>query len=107
MKMICGFCEEQEVVTPLCRDIETDLRLHVHSAHLKGTVNINPTKTGVRDLSWFLQVQPLRLASKYIHIKSHVENYLNAAFYNHAAVSPHNWKVRGEVVMGWWELALD
>jgi hypothetical protein len=36
-----------------------------------------------------------------------VENYLNAAFYNHAAVSPHNWKVRGEVVMGWWELALD
>ena len=29
---------------PLCRDIETDLRLHVHSAHLKGTVNVNPTK---------------------------------------------------------------
>lgn len=28
---------------PLCRDIETDLRLHVHSAHLKGTVNVNPT----------------------------------------------------------------
>jgi len=86
-----------EVVTPLCRDIETDLRLHVHSAHLKGTVNINPTKTGVRDLSWFLQVQPLRLASKYIHIKSHVENYLNAAFYNHAAVSLHNWKTYGEM----------
>jgi hypothetical protein len=48
MKMICGFCEEQEVVTPLCRDIETDLRLHVHSAHLKGTVNINPTKVNLR-----------------------------------------------------------
>jgi hypothetical protein len=29
---------------PLCRDIETDLRLHVHSAHLKGTINVNPTK---------------------------------------------------------------
>ncbi len=67
----------------------------------------NSWQTGVRDLSWFLQVQPLRLTSKYIHIKSHVENYLNAAFYNHAAVSLHNWKVRGEVVMGLWELALD
>jgi hypothetical protein len=48
---------------------------------------------GVRDLSWFLQVQPLRLASKYIHIKSHVESYLNATFYNHAIVLLHNWKV--------------
>nr|CAB3469434.1 unnamed protein product [Digitaria exilis] len=34
----------EEVVAPLCRDIETDLRLHVHSTHLKGAVVVNPTK---------------------------------------------------------------
>ncbi|KAJ7526561.1 hypothetical protein O6H91_16G012300 [Diphasiastrum complanatum] len=81
-----------EIVMPLCRDIETDLRLHVHSANLKGTVNVNPTKTGIRDLSWFLHLKPLRLTSKYIHIKNRVETYLNATFYDHAAVALHNWK---------------
>ncbi|KAG6552860.1 hypothetical protein Mapa_005515 [Marchantia paleacea] len=86
-----------ELVAPLCRDIETDLRLHVHSAHLKGAVNINPTKTGVRDLSWFLHLKPLRLSSKRIHIRSRVETYLIAAFYNHAAVALHNWKTYGEM----------
>jgi WASH complex subunit 7 len=51
------------------------------------------SQTGVRDLSWFLQVKPLRLETKCIHIKTRVEMYLNAAFYNHAAVALHNWKV--------------
>lgn len=52
------------------------------------------TQTGVRDLSWFLHLKPLRLSSKRIHIRSRVETYLIAAFYNHAAVALHNWKVR-------------
>ena len=52
-----------EIIEPLCRDIETDLRPHVHSAHLKGSVNVNPTKTGLRDLSWYLQLKLLRISS--------------------------------------------
>ncbi|CAM6083172.1 unnamed protein product [Calypogeia fissa] len=88
---------EHELVAPLCRDIETDLRLHVHSAHLKGAVNVNPTKTGVRDLSWFLHLKPLRLPSKGIHLKTRVESYLIAAFYDHTAVALHNWKTYGEM----------
>ncbi|XP_057869447.2 uncharacterized protein LOC131076327 isoform X2 [Cryptomeria japonica] len=86
-----------EIIEPLCRDIETDLRLHVHSANMKGSVNVNPTKTGVRDLSWYLQLKPLRTLSKYIHIKTRIESYLNAAFYNHAAMAPHNWKTYSEM----------
>ncbi|CAM6078730.1 unnamed protein product [Sphagnum tenellum] len=59
------------------------------------TATSSPTaRWGVRDLSWFLQVQPLRLASKYIHIKSHVESYLNAtSYYNHATLLLDKWKV--------------
>lgn len=56
-------------------------------------------------MSWFLQMRPVRLETKYIHIKNRVENYLNAAFYNHAAVALHNWKVRVTVSLslgaGW------
>lgn len=51
----------------------------------------------MRDLSWFLQLKPLRLETKYIYIKTRVETYLNAAFYNHAAVALHNWKTYGEM----------
>lgn len=102
--MILGRYEDElelalikDVIKPLCRDIETDLRLHVHSAHMKGSVTVNPTKTGVRDLSWFLCIEPLRLSSKYVHIKSRIEMYLNEAFYNHTAMALHNWKTYSEM----------
>ncbi|XP_077235545.1 uncharacterized protein LOC143877406 isoform X2 [Tasmannia lanceolata] len=88
---------KSEIIAPLCRDIETDLRLHVHSIHLKGSVHINPTKTGVRNLSWYLQMKPLRLPFKCIDIKLHVESYLNSSFYNHTAMSSYNWKVYTEM----------
>lgn len=91
------FALTKDIIKPLCRDIETDLRLHVHSAHMKGSVTVNPTKTGVRDLSWFLYIKPIRLASKCIHIKSRVEMHLNEVFYNHAAMALHNWKTYCEM----------
>ncbi|KAF8379323.1 hypothetical protein HHK36_028757 [Tetracentron sinense] len=88
---------KSEIVTTLCRDIETDLRLHVHSTRLKGSVHINPRKTGVQNLSWYLQLKPLQLPFKYIDIKLHVESYLNSAFYNHTAMSSYDWKIYTEM----------
>lgn len=106
----------------MCRDIETDLRLHVHSTHLKGTVAVNPTKvikfiheliivpfvlfynadiiytcifcqTGVRNLSWCLRLRPLRLPFKFIDVKFLVENYLNSAFYTYSVMPNYDNKV--------------
>ncbi|XP_064999104.1 uncharacterized protein LOC135633505 isoform X4 [Musa acuminata AAA Group] len=82
-----------EIVGPLCRDIETDLRLHVHSTYLKGSVVVNPTKTGVRNLSWYLQIKPLLLPSKLIDISSLVGSYLSSAFYNHSTMSTYDRKI--------------
>ncbi|XP_026660870.2 WASH complex subunit 4-like isoform X2 [Phoenix dactylifera] len=88
---------KNEIVAPLCRDIETDLRLHVHSTHLKGSVLVNPKKTGVRNLSWYLQMKPLQLPFKFIDIRLLMENYLNSAFYNHSAMSTYDWKIYSEM----------
>ncbi|KAG1360735.1 putative WASH complex subunit 4 [Cocos nucifera] len=88
---------KNEIVAPLCRDIETDLRLHVHSTHLKGSVLVNPTKTGVRNLSWYLQMKPLQLPFKFIDIRLLIENYLNSAFYDHSAMSTYDWKIYSEM----------
>eukprot|EP00850_Spirogloea_muscicola_P014459 SM000104S09329 [mRNA] locus=s104:89697:101114:+ [translate_table: standard] len=81
-----------EVIEPLCHDVETDLRLHVHSARISGAVSVNPTKTGIRDLAWFTQMSPFWLAGKRVCTKARVESYLDSSFYNHCAVALHNRK---------------
>ncbi|CAA6656278.1 unnamed protein product [Spirodela intermedia] len=87
----------KEIVLPLCRDIENDLRLHVHSTYLKGSVHVNLTKSGVRNLSWYLQMRPLCLPFKFIDIRILVESYLNSTFYNHTTMALYNWKVYSEM----------
>ncbi|XP_042465090.1 WASH complex subunit 4-like isoform X2 [Zingiber officinale] len=84
---------KNEIIIPLCRDIENDLRLHVHSTYFKGSVVVNPTKTGVRNLAWYLAIKPLHLSFKFIDISSHVENYLNSAFYNHSTMPTYDRKI--------------
>jgi WASH complex subunit 7 len=54
-------CVEREIIQPLCRDIETDLRLHLHSARIVGVANANPFKDGVCDLSSFTNLPPIRM----------------------------------------------
>ncbi|KAF8732817.1 hypothetical protein HU200_015159 [Digitaria exilis] len=87
----------EEVVAPLCRDIETDLRLHVHSTHLKGAVVVNPTKTGVRNLSWYLRMKPLQLPFKFVDVKLLVENHLNSAFYTYSVMPNYDNKIYAEM----------
>ncbi|XP_066370406.1 uncharacterized protein [Miscanthus floridulus] len=87
----------EEVVAPLCRDIETDLRLHVHSTHLKGAVDVNPTKTGVCNLSWYLRMRPLRLPVKFVDVKLLVENHLNSAFYTYSVMPNYDDKIYAEM----------
>ncbi|XP_020112572.1 WASH complex subunit SWIP homolog isoform X5 [Ananas comosus] len=86
-----------EIIAPLCKDIETDLRLHVHSTRLRGSVFVNPTRTGVRNLSWYLMVNPLRLPFKLIDVKLLVESYLNSAFYSHSVMSAYDGRVYAEM----------
>lgn len=60
---------DEHIVEPLCRDIETDLRLSVHT----GVVQLddrNPFKVGMRDLSHFLKVGSIRWFDNNINIRS-------------------------------------
>ena len=93
-KEIWGYLEDK-LLNPLCHDLETDLRLQVHS-HLSLEEN-NPFKVGLQDLSHFLKVQPILFADKYINIKAHVEAYLEKIFYNLTTVALHNWRTYGEM----------
>lgn len=83
------------LLEPLCRSIETDLRLHIH-IHLQ-LDDRNPFKVGMRDLSHLLKLRPIRFFDRSINPKSHVEHYLNKTFYNLTTVALHDWKTYGEM----------
>eukprot|EP01136_Pigoraptor_vietnamica_P005657 Opistho-1_new@37581 len=83
------------LLDPLCREIETDLRLHIHS-HLQ-LDDRNPFKVGLKDLSHYLKVRPIRFFDRYIDIKAHVTHYLDTTFYNLTTVALHDWKTYAEM----------
>eukprot|EP00051_Salpingoeca_urceolata_P019308 m.280544 g.280544 ORF g.280544 m.280544 type:complete len:1394 (+) comp19399_c4_seq16:109-4290(+) len=87
---------EKHILLPLCRDIETDLRLQVHT----GVVQLddrNPFKTSTKDLTHFLRVKPLRFVEGCHDIKLYVTHYLDTTFYNLTTVALHDWKSYGQM----------
>lgn len=88
---------DDAVVKPLCREIETDLRLHLHSVRLVGAVEVNPARTGVRALGPFLQLGPIRCGRWQVDVAASASHFLNASFHNHCAVALHDWKTYGEM----------
>lgn len=93
-KEICGYLNEQ-VLQPLCHDIETNLRLHVHS-HLQ-LDDRNPFRVGIMDFTFLLRLKPIQFFDRYIDIRGFVEHYLDQTFYNLTTVALHDWKTYGEM----------
>lgn len=65
-----------EVIQPLCHDIETDLRLHIHTKHLDHMQTVNPkTEKMIRPLRQFLDLSPLRIVGQLLDIHAEVLCY--------------------------------
>ncbi|KAG2459915.1 WASC4 protein, partial [Polypterus senegalus] len=79
----------------LCKEIEKDLRLSVHT-HLK-LDDRNPFKVGMKDLAHFFSVKPIRFFSRFIDIKAYVTHYLDKTFYNLTTVALHDWATYSEM----------
>ena len=62
-----------EVIQPLCHDIETDLRLHIHTKHLDHMQTVNPKiEKKIRPLRQFLDLSPLRIVGQLLDIHAEV-----------------------------------
>eukprot|EP00111_Clytia_hemisphaerica_P017411 TCONS_00051483-protein len=86
---------KDNLLTPLCKDIETDLRLSIHR-HLQ-LDDRNPFKVGLRDLSQLLNIRPIKFFDDLIDIKGYVTHYLDQTFYNNNTVALHDWKTYTEM----------
>ncbi|KOC69164.1 WASH complex subunit 7 [Habropoda laboriosa] len=80
----------KSILQPVCHEIETNLRLHVH-AHLK-LDSTNPFDIGVKDGGRIVRSLPLPLANIMIYAKRFIEHYLDDMFYSLTTVALHDWK---------------
>nr|XP_033806701.1 LOW QUALITY PROTEIN: WASH complex subunit 4 [Geotrypetes seraphini] len=85
----------EHLLDKLCKEIEKDLRLSVHT-HLKLDER-NPFKAGMKDLTHFFSLKPLRFFNRFIDIKAYVTHYLDKTFYNLTTVALHDWATYSEM----------
>ncbi|XP_056595412.1 WASH complex subunit 4 [Triplophysa dalaica] len=85
----------QHLLDKLCKEIEKDLRLSVHT-HLK-LDDRNPFKVGMKDLAHFFSLKPVRFFNRFIDIKAYVTHYLDKTFYNLTTVALHDWATYSEM----------
>ncbi|MCJ8735992.1 hypothetical protein PDJAM_G00253750 [Pangasius djambal] len=85
----------EHLLDKLCKEIEKDLRLSVHT-HLK-LDDRNPFKVGMKDLAHFFSLKPMRFFNRFIDIKAYVTHYLDKTFYNLTTVALHDWATYSEM----------
>lgn len=88
---------EEEIVENLCKDVENDLRLHIHSVHLDHLDAPNPKSADFKVLHYYLDLRPIRLHGKTLDLRLQVTHYLESTFYNLTTVALHDWKTYGEM----------
>ncbi|KAI4825620.1 hypothetical protein KUCAC02_021300 [Chaenocephalus aceratus] len=85
----------EHLLDKLCKEIEKDLRLSVHT-HLK-LDDRNPFKVGMKDMAHFFSIKPIRFFNRFILIKAYVTHYLDKTFYNLTTVALHDWATYSEM----------
>lgn len=82
---------EHYFLDPLCREVETQLRLQTHS-YLQPPVEENSSKTSFEQFRHQLQNFSLVLGRRQLNVKTYVEHFLSQTFYNLAAVAAYDWR---------------
>lgn len=88
---------DEEIVENLCKDVENDLRLHIHSVHLDHLDAPNPKSADFKVLHYYMDLRPIRLHGKTLDLRLQVTHYLENTFYNLTTVALHDWKTYGEM----------
>eukprot|EP00592_Proboscia_alata_P013642 CAMPEP_0194390340 /NCGR_PEP_ID=MMETSP0174-20130528/109434_1 /TAXON_ID=216777 /ORGANISM="Proboscia alata, Strain PI-D3" /LENGTH=1194 /DNA_ID=CAMNT_0039183581 /DNA_START=31 /DNA_END=3612 /DNA_ORIENTATION=+ len=77
-----------KIIGPLCRDVETALRLAVHTRSANIAASINPKMLRSKKLSsFFFEMEDIAVLGATVNIKLAVERYLESIFYDLTTVS--------------------
>ena len=85
------------LLEPLSNQVETDLRLSIHT-HLK-LDDRNPfkQKDDLIDLTHFIRLPAVEIFTRTVDIRAHLRHYLDQTFYNLNTVALHDWKTYGDM----------
>jgi len=86
-----------ELIDKICRDVENDLRLHIHTKNLDHMKSSNPViekKTKIRP---FILTPPLAVFDMVVNIHERVTFYLESSFYNLTTIALHDWLTYSEM----------
>lgn len=89
------------IVAPLCKDVDADLRVRVHSVHNRHLPAApNPRERPEQHMgSWgcFLRLPRLQLLRSTVDIRACVEHSLSRTFYNLTTMALHDWQMYSEM----------
>lgn len=88
---------KEGVISPLCHEIENNLRLHIHTKNLAHLDTIDPKQQGLSPLRPFLDLSPIHVLGLVIDVKQEVRHYLDLNFYNLTTVALHDWRTYAEM----------
>lgn len=82
----------EELFLKIARDIENDLRLHVHSV-LISNLNINNNNLLKNsDFSEVLKMRNIKIFEESLNLRLYVQEYLNKMFYDMTTINLNDWK---------------
>lgn len=87
---------QHDIIMPLCRAVENDLRFTVHAVHLSH-MEAPSARTGRPPLVHLLHTPPIRIVGTLVDIRQEVTHYLEKTFYELTTIALHDWKTYGEM----------
>lgn len=87
----------QNIIDPLCHEVENDLRLHVHTKHLEHMSTTNPKAEHIKQKRPMLDMRPIRALGAVIVVRDHVKHHLETVFYNLTTVALHDWRTYADM----------
>jgi len=86
-----------ELIDKICRDVENDLRLHIHTKNLDHMKQTNPVTENKMKIRPFIVMPPLHVFDMVVNIHERVTFYLESSFYNLTTVALHDWLTYSEM----------
>ncbi|KAI5723753.1 hypothetical protein M8J76_010468 [Diaphorina citri] len=87
---------QNNIITPLCTNIETDLRLHSHLHLQVEKLTLDKVENNLNH-EFLLNPELFLIFNEYLDIKYKIENYLDKTFYDLTTIALHNYKTYNEM----------
>ncbi|GMI20777.1 hypothetical protein TeGR_g8871, partial [Tetraparma gracilis] len=87
----------EEIVEKLCREIETDLRLAIHTKNLDHMSVMNPVKDKRDKIRPYIVMGPITVFDEVLDVHDKVKRFLEATFYNLTTLALHDWLTYSEM----------